>query len=393
MHPVSALPDQDSIGQQEEGTPTPRKRIALFLGAGASFTFGVPLTQDLLGEIITGCKSRRLFSRSGDADQYCNELLHHLKELLPGLTDTIKLPLVTDLISLIDYSLSMSTTPILGMDQRGLLRLRELLARAIAEIVAVQPWELPVYQQYDRWLRALADSASVSVLTTNYDIIAERPVLLRLWGRYLEEAPMYAELDFGFGWRIPYSGVIQRRPVSSPISFFKLHGSVNWLGCEVCEHIYINHWAPISAFGGSLFGVSATSDGALTCHCDHGPLTPVIVAPSLVRDIRNANLLEIWKNALESLREADEWVIVGYSFPPEDLAIRSMFMRAWRGRKTKPKVTVVQYGWNRPTMARFKILFPRCTYLHDGFAAYLSREAPPAALTDRSPSHGPNPPA
>jgi hypothetical protein len=105
-----------------------------------------------------------------------------------------------------------------------------------------------------------------------------------------------------------------------------------------------------------------------------------------VRDTKDPNLLEIWKNALEALRHAHEWIIVGYSLPPEDLAIRSMFLRAWQSRTEKPRVTVVQKPGNmkdggtspgdklEEIESRFCLLFPECTYFRDGLEGYLSAQ-------------------
>ena len=42
----------------------------------------------------------------------------------------------------------------------------------------------------------------------------------------------------------------------------------------------------------------------------------------LVRDIRDSNLLQIWKAAMEALRTADQIVFIGYSLPAEDFAIK-----------------------------------------------------------------------
>jgi hypothetical protein len=67
-----------------------------------------------------------------------------------------------------------------------------------------------------------------------------------------------------------------------------------------------------------------------------------IVAPSFVRSVRDANLRELWKNSLDVLRRSNEWVVVGYSLPPEDLAIRSLFVRAFQARPGPPRVVVVQ---------------------------------------------------
>jgi len=364
----------------ETTLPSPEKHVALFLGAGASKTFGVPLTNEIFTEILQRCAARTLFQSSSDPEGSRQRLFNSLKGLLPGLDlPRIKLPLITDVVSLIDYSLSASIIPIVGMDQHGLWELRALLARAIAEIVDVRPQasENPLYEQWTRWLHDLQVNTTVSVLTSNYDIVAERPVLLDLWAQDPSEPRVYQKLDFGFGWRVYYDGSVQRRPQTSRISFFKLHGSVNWLACEVCEHIYIQHWAPSVAFGYDVSGPVRGRSNQPTvsvCHCDHGPLVPMIVAPSLVREIRNPNLLEIWKNALEALRHADEWIIIGYSLPPEDLAIRSMFLRAWQSRKQKPRVTVVQRGNRQETRSRYRLLFPNCRYLTGGLGGYLNQE-------------------
>jgi len=352
-----------------------RKRVALFLGAGASKTFGLPLTSEIFGQLLIRCKDHTLFKSSSNPEQSCSQLLDSLGKLLPGLNNArIQLPLITDVISLIDYSLSVSVIPITGMNRSQLQEFRDLLAQAVAEIVCIRPWNHPEWEKWTRWLHELRSSASLSVLTSNYDIVAEHPILQDLWRSYPAERELYAKLDYGCGWCAYYDGSIQPRPHTPEISFFKLHGSVNWLTCEMCQSLYIHPWVADPAAVRDRTGQDLV--------CCKSPLVPVIVTPSLVRDIKNSTLLEIWKNALQALRDADEWIIVGYSFPPEDLAIRSMFLRAWQSRAQKPRVTVVQKpkkdGGSSPsdqleeTESRFCLFFPECTYLRDGLEGYLS---------------------
>ena len=86
------------------------------------------------------------------------------------------------------------------------------------------------------------------------------------------------------------------------------------------------------------------------------------MAPSLVRDIRDPNLLAIWVHALELLRTADEWTVIGYSLPPEDIAIRYLLIRAYnsRGEKERPRIRVVQLGASNEVRSRYKLFFPNC---------------------------------
>ena len=120
-----------------------------------------------------------------------------------------------------------------------------------------------------------------------------------------------------------------------------------------------------------------------TCHCGYYPLQLLIVAPSMVRDVRDTHLLSTWKSATEALRTADEWIIVGYSLPPEDLAIRSMLVRAYRARGLQPSVSPIEAWLDQPPPSvtivqqsksvelRYGALFPNYTYHEDGLRAYI----------------------
>jgi hypothetical protein len=57
---------------------------------------------------------------------------------------------------------------------------------------------------------------------------------------------------------------------------------------------------------------------------------------------RDANLLSVWRVALETLRSAAVWYIIGYSLPPEDIAIRSLLIQAYHARDVSPHLEVVQ---------------------------------------------------
>ena len=132
------------------------------------------------------------------------------------------------------------------------------------------------------------------------------------------------EIDFGFNWRDPGTARLNPRPLNPHIAFFKLHGSLNWLRCDLCGQVYVNPQEAIA-----YLSFSDRQASANTCECGWSPLRHLIVAPSMVRDVRDTHLLNVWRSATEALRTATEWFIVGYSLPAEDLAIRSMLLRAF----------------------------------------------------------------
>lgn len=77
--------------------------------------------------------------------------------------------------------------------------------------------------------------------------------------------------------------------------------------------------------------------------------------------------------ALNWLREADDWIIIGYSFPDEDLNIRSLFTRALASRREKPYVTAIQFAANQQTRIRYEAFFPpsKMTFLNGGLEMFL----------------------
>ncbi len=339
------------------------KRIALFTGAGASKPFEIPLTGELLPEIRRRLRNNELFGAptNEEATRLHAELRAFFRGIYPGFNEISDedLPLITDVLSLLDHSLLTGNAVCHGSRRRELQNIRRLLERAI--YIALD-WktgydkEPALLKQLVNAMARVARERHVGLISTNYDILIES----RLFRQYTY--PEIPELfDFGCEWRNDSSGKVHGRPANPAFSVYKLHGSLNMLKCPLCDHLYINSGGDISYLD-FLGRETARPDGWNQCHCDYAPLEACMIAPSSVRDIRDSNLLEIWRNALEFLRTADHWIIIGYSFPAEDVGIRSMFCRAYQGRQTKPRVTVVQHGIDLKTVARYRIMFPDCRY-------------------------------
>jgi hypothetical protein len=339
------------------------------MGAGASKGFGYPLTADILPAIREQLGTGRLFGKSNGDMAAENQLQSYIRRMLPGWEQrSIGTPPITDVLSLLDYSSISQTSPLLGGSTTELLQFRRLLERAIYEVINDAFFEGDTEQELDRFVRYLHGLSDPGVITTNYDIEVETALFRK---------PTYKEIetgfDFGFDWREPSADTekLYPRPAQPMFRYYKLHGSLNWLRCDVCEHTYINVDGPIS---GLAFEDRRIPEN--TCHCGHSPLSLVLTAPSLVRDVRNTDLLSTWQAALEWLRSAAEWIIIGYSFPQEDLSIRSMFIRAYqaRGRKDPPRVTVVQKNATQEMKDRYKILFPDCEWIDTGLTGFLDMQ-------------------
>jgi hypothetical protein len=100
----------------------------------------------------------------------------------------------------------------------------------------------------------------------------------------------------------------------------------------MCEYIVVS-------VGGVIVSLAADERrlDVNTCHCGHWPLQSVTVTPACVRDKRDVHLAGIWRNALDLLASADRWLVVGYSLPAEDIAIRALLLKACRIRKASAR--------------------------------------------------------
>ena len=159
---------------------------------------------------------------------------------------------------------------------------------------------------WDILFGALTD---VSVVTTNFDILAERG--LRHVPRPRVKRPGF---HYGFGPEsfagggYPSYAHIQKIRADGNVPLFKLHGSVSW----------------------------SVRDGELVKYHDCRPAIrgdAAIVAP-LVEKTVPEYLRPTWATARQHLARARTWIVVGYSLPWYDKAVGSLFEEATRSDTT-----------------------------------------------------------
>lgn len=369
-------------------------KVAVFLGAGASKTFGWPLTNELLPIIIDGLIRNDLFEddRINNRTQNAADrrlLKKTLLALCPGMRIKRqflneckdRLPLVTSLLSMLDFSLMAGHAIVSGLTPEELTDARILLERGIYEAIAHQEDEAEEHYwpprrsnelapQLTKWLdRIRREHTQVAVITSNYDVAIEQA-----WGFSRYNMPEMSSLgvDFGFDWTWPsaaYPPDVLMRPEKPKRRLYKLHGSTNWLRCGLCDRMYIDP----SLIDIAIYAYDREVRQRNMCHCGHAKLEVQIVSPSFVRDVQSPNLISVWQRALNWLRQADDWIVIGYSFPDEDLNIRSLFTRALASRETPPYMTVIQFGSNEQTRIRYEAFFPieQLTFLTGGLEAFL----------------------
>jgi NAD-dependent SIR2 family protein deacetylase len=384
-------------------------KTAVFLGAGASYVFGYPLTNVLLERILQRLDANVLFkprrskvpSVLAFARQEREWFRQRLAAFIPGLvqrwqklqrdramnTNGCRIGelgiSITDLLTLVDRAVQ-HTEARGGIEPRETNRFRGLLEHAIYEAVLYPPgWHdrqaKSALAAFRRWL-AQRDKP-VTVITTNYDMSVDREIFRQAAGEKYTETSIMSRVDFGFPWRRTERDALVLRPPNAKWRLYKLHGSINCLRCPVCGETYINVKNAI----GSLSSRQKV-DVYNECFCnDWAPLRMQLVTPSLIRNTNDPHLLGIWQSSLAALRTADRWIIIGYSLPAEDVTIRSLLLRAWDAhrRRDQLRIDIVQY--NEPPHAEnatersYRAFFPEANlrFRADGLAKFLEEEKSP----------------
>ena len=327
------------------------KRIVLFLGAGASVPFGYPTTDAILPRINDAIHDalanrarpawlHRLEKRDPDI---CRELKRGIGLVLPGVTQRRKTnsASITDVLSIIDYLLNARLSLAPKFRDPELRKLRHQLGMCINGVLRGAK-SLQIRDELLRYILARSRTGDrIAIVTTNYDCLYDIP-LARALARRGQRA--FEAVDFGTTVLSPGSHEYSR-PMGARLAVFKLHGSLNWLRCELCGSLYVN---PKQRIISLAYWSKATVWN--TCKCN-GRLREVLIAPSLVRDIRNPHLLSNWLAALAELREASEWIFIGYSLPQEDTEVRALLLRALHGRNSR-KLRFRLALWDRGELRR-----------------------------------------
>jgi len=192
---------------------------------------------------------------------------------------------------------------------------------------------VPIHEEF--WTGVFTRTIPVAVITTNYDILAERGI------RHMPR-PLVARPGFNYGagdqylagGGYPSYSHIQRIAVSGSVPLLKLHGSVSW--AERADTLVQFHDCRPAIRGDA-----------------------VIVAP--VRGKRPPSLLEpIWLAARRALSHAERVVVVGYSLPEYDDQVIELL-------RTSPRTCRFHIFDPAPNLAeRYENILGRATVQHRG---------------------------
>lgn len=333
-------------------TPNLKPRTALLLGAGYSHVAGLPLVDGLfeLLEVVIPAGSRARYElvyeayrrfRSEHADLGAEQFLlaasrgeiampdRYLSSESPPWGDQLRL---SQLVGSLPWQWVVGAIQIrlAQPDSRRRPSVGDHTARYRPELVRLS--HCPTHRLFLR--DVLATHELCGVVTTNYDVLAER--MLRVKPGRGPAAPVFH-----------YGGITTAvRPVSSPfkrdrsqpttpagpVPLSKLHGSLSW----------------------------SSEGGKLTVYPDMRPVwrgggTAAIVPPLPDKEMPRW-LAPVWESAFASLSYAHQWTVVGYSLPQYDSAVQDLLRAA---AATGNLETIVLHDpWADQIADRFQAIAP-----------------------------------
>jgi hypothetical protein len=313
----------------------------LVLGAGATKAAGGPLTCEILHDALT-LPNPQYPELLQKVDEFLVANFHlHPDRAMRVPESYPNLPL---LLSLIDVSIDRKQPLAPNWPPERLEEVRAALEYAIFVIVDNQLNRFPTNQHYEM-MRRFADDAGPTVISLNYDLVADNAMISASGGNTF---PDYAIEVATPRW-------INERKWGT---LLKLHGSISWLYCPNCHDLAVE-LAP------SMRGVAPDAPvhdpgAAVPCARCGGRVRPVLITPTYRKDYRNPHIARIWQCAESVLRDARRIVFIGYSLPDDDVEVVYMLKRAI---SPTAQITVVEMdNQNRPMASnevgrRYQCLF------------------------------------
>jgi hypothetical protein len=170
------------------------------------------------------------------------------------------------------------------------------------------------WQHESFWLALLQRVELSGVITMNYDLLVERSLRHRPMKRPPLPGFYYAGLpkpQIALGQRQPWTVRDQRDriEVTGNIPLAKLHGSLNWAIEDGRSIVIYQDTRAAFRRGGTA-----------------------AIVPPIPEKQPYSLLMPVWDAAQELLEAADTWIVVGYSLPEYDRAVRDLFNRSGRAR-------------------------------------------------------------
>jgi NAD-dependent SIR2 family protein deacetylase len=304
------------------------EELVLFVGAGFSFSAGLPLTKDLFAEI----PHSPYFNYKSVFEQVRLAWLRHGAGKSPELWIR-EVYLEKDNLPEFKYGVSWEDVQdgsVVKLPKGSNAHYYHGISASISS---------PVHREF--WSKIRRAFHLKTVITTNYDLLIEQG----LKSEYKEErtAPICSYGGY------PYLQVVRKMTnvttnesidlkLGHEVELIKLHGSLNWVQ--------------------EPHGYKIHDDVRAVFRKSRGLGKPRIIPP-LEEKERPEWSFDIWNAAEAALTKTNKWFVCGYSFPHYDIAINKMIAKC--GSNHKQLKVIIADPYSSSVKSHLEVLLPKTT--------------------------------
>ncbi|MEG0919150.1 MAG: SIR2 family protein [Anaerovoracaceae bacterium] len=303
-------------------------KTAIFLGAGASKADGAPLQSEILHDYFS---SDEFDTKANVMDREMEIYFKVMFDLDVQNKDNLTVfPKFEEAIGMLDLAKERGESfrafgnDVTTLHLEKIDRLRLFFVMLMAKIIDKKVRD----ENHHRTLVGkLIESGLIEdtiFVSTNYDLLMDNA------------------LDYYFGQGQINYGIGQLDEEYRPnignktVEFLKIHGSLDWLYCPICNKIERN----------KLFSTKEKIKEKieyLKCDKCGGLTVPIMVPPTYYKEMNNIYLSTIWHRVEQRLLGVDHIIFCGYSFPNADMHIKYLLKRVQVNREPEYplKITII----------------------------------------------------
>jgi len=300
-------------------------KTAVFLGAGASAADGAPLQTDLFREYFKSTQNvidvDRIHSMQSTLTNFFSNMFGI--DIRSDNLENILFPTFEEVLGILDLAEIRNENfryyRIPNYEAETQYDIRIIRVNLIILMASIIKEKLINSTGAHRMLirnLSIADKLKDTVfVSTNYDILIDNSLI--------EEA-RNSGINYGVDFVNKQDLVRNQRPKKTGVKLFKLHGSLNWLYCSTCNTLRLTPFE------------KSFSEFVSTCNECSSFYSPIIIPPTYFKNMSNVFISQVWNNAENALKNVDNIIFCGYSFPDADIHIKYLLKRIEKNRSNLP---------------------------------------------------------
>ncbi len=314
-------------------------KMVLFYGAGASRAApsNIPTVSELLDEMWK--KARKLETRPLEKlENWCKKYeVSNIEDVLTALTIAnmvINRNQTHNILNSILYESSDSFPNDKDIRDIDKVRMLESVTNNFFSLLVGTMLEAEPNAIHKKTAEIVQKFSNVHIVTTNYDACLEQS---------LDEC------------NVEYSYLIGEEKNKST-ELIKMHGSINWYYCEICQHIMMPAIESMKRKSETNLERIVPYPLLAMCPKCNGTAKQFIVPPTSQKYILYPPIVKVWDACRKAIDISSIILIVGYSFGDADDYIVKMLMKTLSENTNK---IVIVCDNNEEVLSRFKDLLFR----------------------------------